>query len=192
MGKEPEPCTGRIGPETVRPELFAREPERAVLRRTAIRRPAEHAALRAVRPEVLPLVSVGDSAAERQGARRRRLRPGQLRRARSRPGREGPPEPEPDRHGVHGHPGQHVVPEVYDPKTDRNIALENARMAFPLYPQLEVVQTGPGKDDWKVCTFNGEIDYGDELIPAAPGSASAEARPASPRGRPGAWTCSAR
>ncbi len=53
-----------------------------------------------------------------------------------------------------------VVPEVYDPKTDRNIALENARMAFPLYPQMEVVQTGPGKDDWKVCTFNGEIDYG--------------------------------
>lgn len=58
-----------------------------------------------------------------------------------------------------------VVPEVYDPKTDRNIALENARMAFPLYPQLEVVQTGPRRKDWKVCTFNGEIDYGDELIP---------------------------
>jgi hypothetical protein len=58
-----------------------------------------------------------------------------------------------------------VVPEVYDPKTDRNIALENARMAFPLYPQLEVVQTGPGKEDWKVCTFNGEIDYGPEMVP---------------------------
>jgi hypothetical protein len=58
-----------------------------------------------------------------------------------------------------------VVTEVYDPKTDRNIALENARMAFPLYPQLEVVQTGPGKDDWKVCTFDGESDYGDEVIP---------------------------
>jgi hypothetical protein len=58
-----------------------------------------------------------------------------------------------------------VVPEVYDPKTDRNIALENARMAFPLYPQLEVVQTGPGRDDWKVCTFNGEMDYGNELVP---------------------------
>jgi len=58
-----------------------------------------------------------------------------------------------------------VVAEVYDPKTDRNIALENARMAFPLYPQLEVVQTGPGRDDWKVCTFNGEIDYGEETIP---------------------------
>jgi hypothetical protein len=58
-----------------------------------------------------------------------------------------------------------VVAEVYDPKSDRNIALENARMAFPLYPQLEVVQTGPGRDDWQVCTLNGEIDYGPELIP---------------------------
>jgi hypothetical protein len=58
-----------------------------------------------------------------------------------------------------------VVPEVYDPKTDRNIALENARMAFPLYPQLEVVQTGPRESDWKVCTFNGEIEYGNELRP---------------------------
>ena len=46
-----------------------------------------------------------------------------------------------------------VVPEVYDPVTDRNIALENARMAFPLYPQMEVVQTGPRKDDWMVCTL---------------------------------------
>jgi len=63
-----------------------------------------------------------------------------------------------------------VVPEVYDPVTDRNIALENARMAFPLYPQMEVVQTGPGKDDWKVCTFDGEINYGtieSELTPAS-------------------------
>ena len=58
-----------------------------------------------------------------------------------------------------------VVPEVYDPKSDRNIALENARMAFPLYPQLEVVQTGPGRDDWSVCTLNGEIDYGTRVDP---------------------------
>jgi hypothetical protein len=56
-----------------------------------------------------------------------------------------------------------VVPEVYDPKTDRNIALENARMAFPLYPQMEVIQTGPGRNDWKVCTLNGEIDYGSDV-----------------------------
>jgi hypothetical protein len=63
-----------------------------------------------------------------------------------------------------------VVPEVYDPKTDRNISLENARMAFPLYPQMEVVQTGPGKDDWKVCTFNGEINYGAIENEDAPGT----------------------
>ncbi|MGH8635894.1 MAG: hypothetical protein ACREUZ_02040, partial [Burkholderiales bacterium] len=63
-----------------------------------------------------------------------------------------------------------VVPEVYDPVTDRNIALENARMAFPLYPQMEVVQTGPGQDDWRVCTYDGEVNYGgieNELTPAS-------------------------
>jgi hypothetical protein len=53
-----------------------------------------------------------------------------------------------------------VVPEVYDAATDRNIALENARMAFPLYPQMEVVGTGPGKNDWMVCTMNGEENFG--------------------------------
>jgi hypothetical protein len=58
-----------------------------------------------------------------------------------------------------------VVPEVYDPVTDRNIALENARMAFPLYPQMEVVQTGPGRDDWKLCTYDGELKYGEETTP---------------------------
>jgi hypothetical protein len=62
-----------------------------------------------------------------------------------------------------------VVPEVYDPVTDRNIALENARMAFPLYPQMEVVQTGPGKDEWKVCTFNGEREYGTIESEVTPG-----------------------
>jgi hypothetical protein len=55
-----------------------------------------------------------------------------------------------------------VVPEVYDPVSDRNIALENARMAFPLYPQMEVVGTGPGKNDWMVCTMNGEESFGAE------------------------------
>ena len=58
-----------------------------------------------------------------------------------------------------------VVPEVYDPVSDRNIALENARLAFPLYPQMEVVGTGPGKDDWMVCTMNGEEDFGPEATP---------------------------
>jgi len=48
-----------------------------------------------------------------------------------------------------------AVPEIYDPETDRTIALENARMTFPLYPQAEVVQTGRGEDDWVVCTMGG-------------------------------------
>jgi hypothetical protein len=43
------------------------------------------------------------------------------------------------------------VPEVYDPRTDRNIALENARKLFNMYPRSFVTQTGPGRDDWKVC-----------------------------------------
>jgi hypothetical protein len=38
-------------------------------------------------------------------------------------------------------------------------------MAFPLYPQMEVVQTGPGRDDWKVCTYDGEKNYGSEAVP---------------------------
>jgi hypothetical protein len=57
-----------------------------------------------------------------------------------------------------------VVPEVYDPETDRNIALENARMAFPLYPQAEVVQTGPRRGDWKLCTMGGEETFGPEAV----------------------------
>jgi hypothetical protein len=48
-----------------------------------------------------------------------------------------------------------VVPEIYDPSTDRTIALENARKTFPLYPQVEVVETGDGEDDWMVCTMGG-------------------------------------
>ncbi len=44
-----------------------------------------------------------------------------------------------------------TVPEIYDPHTDRTIALENARRIFPIYPQAEVVQTGPDPNDWKVC-----------------------------------------
>ena len=79
-----------------------------------------------------------------------------------------------------------VVPEVYDPKTDRNIALENARMAFPLYPQLEVVETGPRKDDWVVCTFDGEKDYGTEAIP---GGAKFGIGGGTPRFRKGTTWC---
>jgi hypothetical protein len=59
-----------------------------------------------------------------------------------------------------------VVPEVYDPRTDRTIPLENARKTFPLYPQLEVVETGPGRDDWIVCTMGGTAKV---LNPVPPG-----------------------
>jgi hypothetical protein len=43
------------------------------------------------------------------------------------------------------------VPEVYDPKTDKNVALENAQKLLPMYPRAFVVQTGPGIADWKVA-----------------------------------------
>ena len=86
-----EPCTRvELGQRSVRPAVVRQQPECPVLCQLRSARSAEHAALGAFRPEVRPLVSVGDSAAERHGARGRRLRPGQHRRARSRPGREGP------------------------------------------------------------------------------------------------------
>ena len=100
----------RSGPATRSAELFARDPNAPfyVLRSPG---PAEHAAVGTLRPEVRPLVSVGDSAAERPSARRRRLRPGQRRGTRSRSGGEGPTEPEPDGHGLHRHRVNQVVPE---------------------------------------------------------------------------------
>jgi Galactose oxidase-like, Early set domain len=44
-----------------------------------------------------------------------------------------------------------AVPEVYDPKTDTTVALENARKLLPMYVRSFVVQTGPGWNDWKVA-----------------------------------------
>jgi Domain of unknown function (DUF1929) len=49
------------------------------------------------------------------------------------------------------------VPEVYDPKTDKTVALENARKLLPMYPRAFVVQTGPGIGDWKVAV-TAEVD----------------------------------
>jgi len=57
-----------------------------------------------------------------------------------------------------------AVPEIYDPKTDTTIALENARKVFPEYAQAHVVQTGPKENDWKVCMIDGN--------PADPSEAS--------------------
>ena len=64
-----------------------------------------------------------------------------------------------------------VVPEVYDPLTDRTIALENARRIFPVYPQAEVVQTGLGPEDWKVCAIGGPaapLNPNDPFLAGAP------------------------
>ncbi len=50
-----------------------------------------------------------------------------------------------------------AVPEVYSPKTDRTVALENARKLFNMYPRSYVVQTGRGERDWRVAVI-GEVD----------------------------------
>lgn len=49
-----------------------------------------------------------------------------------------------------------ATPEVYDPATDRNTALENARRLQPMYPRSFVIQTGHRARDWKVLSF-GEV-----------------------------------
>lgn len=59
-----------------------------------------------------------------------------------------------------------AVPEVYDPHTDRTIALENARKLFNMYPRSFVTQTGPRKDDWKVCVAGGAVQ---PPLPGEPG-----------------------
>ena len=50
-----------------------------------------------------------------------------------------------------------VVPEIYDPEADRTRALENARLISPVYPHAFPIQTGPGRDDWKVVVFPGSL-----------------------------------
>jgi hypothetical protein len=44
-----------------------------------------------------------------------------------------------------------AVPEVYDPRIDRNIALENAKKDFIMFPRAFPTQMGPKKNDWKLC-----------------------------------------
>jgi hypothetical protein len=58
------------------------------------------------------------------------------------------------------------VPEVYDPHTDRTIALENARKLFNMYPRAFVTQVGPEKNDWKVCVAGGPVQ---PPLPGDPG-----------------------
>lgn len=51
-----------------------------------------------------------------------------------------------------------AAPEVYSPKMDRSLALENARKLFNMYPRAFVVQIGRGKQDWRVAVV-GEVDH---------------------------------
>jgi hypothetical protein len=48
------------------------------------------------------------------------------------------------------------VIDLWDPRTDTQIALENARKVYPLYPMITARETGPGWADWDVCTVGGE------------------------------------
>ena len=67
------------------------------------------------------------------------------------------------------------VPEVYDPETDKTVALENARKLLPMFPRAFVVQTGPGKKDWKVAVL-AEVDPG-RLLPRRPEDPCRKAMP---------------
>jgi hypothetical protein len=51
---------------------------------------------------------------------------------------------------------QAPVMDLYYPKTDTQVALENARKVYPLYPMSTAMETGPGWDDWEFCTLGGE------------------------------------
>jgi hypothetical protein len=48
------------------------------------------------------------------------------------------------------------VIDLWDPATDTQVALENARKVYPLYPMVAARETGPGWNDWEVCTVGGE------------------------------------
>lgn len=50
------------------------------------------------------------------------------------------------------------APEIYIPRRDRTIALENAWKVLSMYPIAYPVQTGPRRKDWKVAVI-GEVDH---------------------------------
>jgi hypothetical protein len=50
-----------------------------------------------------------------------------------------------------------AVPEVYDPRTDSTVALENARKLFNMYPRSFVTQMGSARNAWKVCVAGGAV-----------------------------------
>jgi hypothetical protein len=50
-----------------------------------------------------------------------------------------------------------ATPEIYDPEADQTIALENAQKLQPMFAHSYVIQTGRGRQDWKVVSV-GEVD----------------------------------
>ena len=50
-----------------------------------------------------------------------------------------------------------ATPEIYDPEADRTIALENAQKLQSMFARSYVIQTGRGRQDWKVVSV-GEVD----------------------------------
>jgi len=55
-----------------------------------------------------------------------------------------------------------LFPEVFDPEKDKNIPLYNAQKLLMMFPHMPVVQTGPGKRDWKVLVM-GEVNSGETV-----------------------------
>jgi len=136
--------------------LFARD--RSQFYATAIPGPAEYPAL-GPSTEIRPLVSVRRLRCRRHSAGRRRPSTGQLRGTPIPPASRRAPEPEPDGHGVHASRVNQVVPEVYD---RRPIGTSRGKRpdGVSAVPAARGRRYGPGKDDWKVGTFDGEMDYG--------------------------------
>ena len=58
-----------------------------------------------------------------------------------------------------------ATPEIYDPRADQTIALENAQKLQPMYARSYVIQTGRGRQDWKVASV-GEVDA--DFFPPVP------------------------
>ena len=153
----------RLGQRSIRLAAFHKQPERTVLSGLRSKKSAEHTAFGAIRSEVFALVSICDTASEWHGAGGWRIRSEQT-----------------------YHLIQIALRKVFRISlrltlrlrrvalikswlkcTTRirieHFALENARMAFPLYPQLEV-QTGPRMIGWSARSM-GRRSMDPELIP---------------------------
>ena len=91
-------------------------------------------------------------------------------RAGSGPGGERQNQSDPERHRVHGEPCEHRGSGSLRPE-DRSEHLARERPdGLPSLSADGGRPDGTGKDDWKVCTFNGEINYGTIESEDAPGT----------------------